>query len=265
MESWRWNCLYSLAFGSFPSFFLDIARQYKLRISTICLYIPLIILTACGGSFSHNAGSNNENPFSGTLRVHPQNARYFTNGRGKVIYQAGSHDWRGLKDIGQTDPPLVFDYNGYLDFLQQYNHNFIRLWTWEYSKFTESDGSFTYVTPFPCPRKGPGKALDGKPKFNLRKFNKKYFNKLRSRAIAVRDRGIYVSIMLFEGWGIYFMKSEWRWDGHPFNVNNKINGIDGDPNRDGKGLESHALQIPSIVKLQEQYVKKSAWYGKWSG
>lgn len=62
--------------------------------------------------------------------------------------------------------------------------------------------------------------------------------------------------MLFEGWGIYFMKSEWRWDGHPFNVNNKINGIDGDPNRDGKGLESHALQIPSIVKLQEQYVKK---------
>lgn len=231
--------------------------QNKLRIFIICLYIPIIILTACGRSFTDNAGLNNENPFSCPLRVHPQNPRYFTDGSDKVIYLTGSYDWRGLKDVGQTDPPPVFDYNGYLDFLQQYNHNFIRLWTCELTKFSyENHKGIRYARPFPWQRRGPGKALDGKPKFDLRKFNKKYFNRLRSRVIAARDRGIYVSIMLFEGHGIYFSQIPWRWDGHPLNVNNNINGIDGDPNKDGKGLESHTLQIPSIVKLQEKYVKK---------
>jgi hypothetical protein len=43
---------------------------------------------------------------------------------------------------------------------------------------------------------GPGKALDGKPKFDLTKLDAAYFERLRSRVQAAGERGIYVSIML---------------------------------------------------------------------
>lgn len=236
--------------------------------------------TACDSNSLNNSNFSNVGTASGVLRPHPQNPRYFTNDGGKAIYLTGSHTWTNLKDSGTTDPPQSFDFNKYLDFLKRYNHNFIRLWTLELTKFFDrSKGEVVSVTPFPWQRTGPGLALDGKPKFDLSKFNQEYFDRLRSRVIAARDRGIYVSIMLFEGWGIYYSKPPWRWDGHPFNVNNNINGIDGDPNKDGKGLESHTLQIPrivnrlirkvpvifpivkifkipTIVKIQEDYIKK---------
>ena len=55
-----------------------------------------------------------------------------------------------------------------------------------------------------CPIRvqGPGPALDGNPKFNLMEFNQEYFDRLRSRVIAAGECGIYVSVMLFQGWGI---------------------------------------------------------------
>ncbi|MBI3465828.1 MAG: hypothetical protein HY000_22655 [Planctomycetes bacterium] len=67
-----------------------------------------------------------------------------------------------------------------------------------------------------------------------------------------RERGIYVSIMLFEGWELKFA----TWSGHPFHKHNNVNGIDGDPNGDGKGLEIQTLQMPAVVKLQKAYVRK---------
>ncbi len=210
------------------------------------------MLTACGKDSLDNAKLNNAP--SMPLRGNPYNPRYFSDSRGKTIYLTGSHTWSNLMDIGMTDPPPTFDYNSYLDFLQLYNHNFIRLWTWELTKYSYQ--RFIYAAPFPWPRTGPGTALDGKPKFDLSKFDQAFFDRLRSRVIATGNRGIYVSIMLFEGHGMCFSKAPWRWDGHPFNKNNNINEIDGDPNGDGKGIESHTLQIPSIVKLQEDYVKK---------
>ena len=95
-------------------------------------------------------------------------------------------------------------------------------------------------------------ALDGKPKFNLNKFNQAYFDRLRSRVIAAHDRGIYVSIMLFEGWLLQFDKLDFT--GHPFHMDNNINGINGDPNRDGIGLETHTMHIPAITSTQEAYI-----------
>lgn len=191
----------------------------------------------------------------GPLRVYPDNPRYFTDDTGRAVYLTGSHTWGNFKDMGHTDPPPPFDFEGYLDFLEQYHHNFIRLWTWELSVYTY-DGNLTYATPFPWARTGPGTALDGKPKFDLIQFNQAYFDRLRSRVLAAAKRGIYVSIMLFEGHGLHASQPPWCWDGHPFNVHNNINGIDGDANGDGRGLETHTLQIPEITALQEAYVRK---------
>lgn len=192
---------------------------------------------------------------TGPLKAHPLNPRYFSDGTGKAVYLTGSHTWNNFKDMGKSDPPPRFDFKSYLDFLQAHNHNFIRLWTWELSTFSY-DGNLMYAVPFPWPRTGPGKALDGKPKFDLEQFERSYFERLRSRILAAWKRRIYVSIMLFEGHGLQASLQPWCWDSHPFNVHNNINGIDGDPNGDGRGIETHTLEIPAITELQEAYVRK---------
>jgi hypothetical protein len=143
-----------------------------------------------------------------------------------------------------------------LDLLARRHHNFFRLWTWELTKCRYDDGPFRYTGPHPWERVGPGTALDGKPRFDLHRLNPAYFSRLRERVLAARDQGIYVGIMLFEGHGIQFSAVPWCWDGHPFNVANNVNGIDGDPNRDGRGLEAHTLQISAITRIQEAYVRK---------
>jgi len=192
---------------------------------------------------------------TGPLRVHPLNPRYFTDGTGRAVYLTGSHTWSNFKDMGETDPPPCFDFEAYLDFLQQRNHNFIRLWTWELTTYTY-DGKLTYAEPFPWRRTGPATALDGKPRFDLDQFDEAYFDRLRSRVVEAGRRGFYVSIMLFEGHGLHASLTPWCWDGHPFNIQNNINGINGDPNGDGRGLEIHTLQIPAVTALQEAYVRK---------
>ena len=109
---------------------------------------------------------------------------------------------------------------------------------------------------FPWPRTGPGEALDGKPRFDLSRLDQSYFDRLRARVVAAWERGIYVSIMLFEGWALYATDAPWCWDGHPFNAANNINGIDGDPDGDGRGIETQTLQIPEVTAIQEAYVRK---------
>ena len=66
-------------------------------------------------------------PASGPLRVHPENPRYFTDGSGKTIYLTGAHTWNNLVDMGRNDPPEAFDFEAYLDSLEEHHHNFIRL------------------------------------------------------------------------------------------------------------------------------------------
>ena len=101
------------------------------------------------------------------------------------------------------DPPPAFDYPGWLDFLASHGHNFIRLWTWEQPHSFDNDPStLLYFAPFPWPRTGPGLASDGKPTFDLSQLDPAYFDRMRARVIAARDRGIYVSVMLFDGWDL---------------------------------------------------------------
>src|SRR6185436_5085896 len=116
-------------------------------------------------------------PAAGPLRVHPGNPRYFTDGTTntddslKAIYLTGSHTWGNLCD-GDKWPK--FDYNAYLDFLDHYPHNFIRLWS----------GYNLGLPPIPYERTGPGAALDGKPKVDLTRLDARFFDRLRSRVIA---------------------------------------------------------------------------------
>ena len=201
-------------------------------------------------------------PTNGPLRRCSENPRYFADRSGKAILLTGSHVWYNLVDMGPQDPPKPFDHAAHLDWLTEYNHNFVRLWAWEMVQWdtqgnspgNRNETTTFYVQPHPWLRTGPGKALDGKPKFDLTRFNPEYFRRLRDRVTAARDRGIYVSVMLFEGWAMQHIKGGWKL--HPFHPDNNINGLDGDVNGDGKGLEVHELISDQVTQIQKAYIRK---------
>ena len=185
----------------------------------------------------------------GPLKLCAANPRYFADPSGRPVYLTGSHTWQSLQDgilSNYTAVTQPFDYAGYLNLLQTNHHNFIRLWRWE----------LTTHGPQPWPRTGSGQALDGKPKFDLRQINQAYFDRLRSRVIAARDRGIYVGIMLFEDWIFMSKRKEHPLEQHPFHNDNNVSGIDGDPNHDGWGVEIHTLQVPAVLEVQKAYVQR---------
>lgn len=199
---------------------------------------------------------------NGPLRVSTANTRYFADATGKLVYLTGSHTWSNFQDNGGADPPPLFDYASYLDFLVAREHNFFRLWTWEESRWTTETGDDDYwFNPAPpYQRTGPGLALDGKAKFDLTQLEQSYFDRMRARISQAQTRGIYVSIMLFNGWSVSANKggfgSNNPWQGHPFNRNNNINQIDGDPNQDQSGEEVHTLALPAITAFQKAYIRK---------
>jgi hypothetical protein len=213
----------------------------------------VFLLSAC--TEDKNAGIAAEShKIAGPLRVSTSNPRYFSDTNGRTIYFTGSHTWDNLIDR-RSKPD--FDYTGYLNFLQSHNHNFIRLWTRETATQNPDDAIRDFY-PLPYQRTGPGTAMDGKPKFDLTKFSPVYFSRLRSRVQEAHDRGIYVMVMLFNGFSIH-NKGGGRpnpWLGHPFNARNNVNGINGDANANGEGEELHSLMISAITKLQEEYVRK---------
>ena len=190
-------------------------------------------------------------PATGPLRVCQANKRYFTDDSGKAIFLTGSHTWANFAtDQGTVYPPAEFDYDRYLDFLVKHNHNFFRGWIWDLALSYEGpNGGPFYWDPFPWQRTGPGLATDGKPKFDLEKYNPEFFERIRTRARKAGEKGIYVSIMLFQGFALQFDRDDN--DGYPLDGRNNINGIDAGP-----GYASNTLQYPLVTAKQEEYVKK---------
>jgi hypothetical protein len=230
--------------------------QEKFATPIIVFSITILMAMACSSGTSIGVVAGNEHTFAGPLKVSQSNPRYFTDDSGRVVFLSGFEFWDVLLLDGEPAPESM-SWSVFLDISQQHGTNFIRLWIWnELTRFRHKPDVPWYSSKEIWKRTGPGTALDGKPKFDLTKFNQQYFDELRSRVIQAGEKGFYVSIMFFEGWSLRYMEAPWNWDGHPFNVNNNINGIDGDPDKDGLGTESHTLQIPAIVKIQENYVRK---------
>lgn len=201
------------------------------------------------------------NSAPGPLKVSEANPRYFTvasEAEEKAIYLTGSHIWNNFHDgmgpgPGCSEISELVDFDAYLHFLKEHHHNFIRLWRWEQFKSQAAGGSFHLcMTPQPWLRTGPGDAQDGKPKFNLDVFNISYFDRLRERVVAAGNEGIYVGVMLFDGWALHLSPAPDNVEGHPFFAENNVNGI---------GIHSildhQVLPLdPRVQALQEAYIHK---------
>jgi hypothetical protein len=191
------------------------------------------------------------------------NPRYFTVRSGslgsqRAVYLTGSHIWNNLHDgLGAgaacNEMPEQNDYNAYLDFLEERGHNFIRLWRWEHFKSQAAGGGFHLcMTPQPWPRIGAEPAKDGKSKFDLSSVDQEYFDRLRDRVAAAGDRGIYVGVMLFEGWALHLSPPPDSVEGHPFHAANNVNGIG-----IASILDYQVLPLdPRVQALQEEYIRK---------
>ncbi len=204
-------------------------------------------------SRSRSASHSGETPM-GPLAVSPVNPRYFTNPGGKAVYLTGSHASWGLQDDAWGEL-FTFDFDAYLDFLTSNNHNLIRMWMVEHTRFDNSIPE-AIAHPMIYKRTGPGEALDGQPKFDLGQFDEEYFDRLRSRVLAAQARGIYVAVMLFQGWSIQDNGIGDPWPFHPFHAGNNVNDVNGDPSGHGHGKAVHMLPDPDITALQEAYARQ---------
>lgn len=199
--------------------------------------------------------------FYGPLRVCGTNPRYFSDERGDAIYLTGSHTWLTFQDAMGPDAREGEDYAAYLDFMQAHNHNFLRLWNLENAKAGPFGGQ-TYPMPYMRDKDG---------RFDLTRMNPEFFERLRERVIQAGERGIYVSIMLFDGWGVDTRETN-VWSSHPYCLDNNVNGIDGNPGAlqasalSGENDRNpfapqeriivHTLENKEITALQKRYVRK---------
>jgi hypothetical protein len=197
---------------------------------------------------------------AGPLVVSAANPRYFTvaSDDRRAVYLTGSHIWNNLQDgmgpgASCSGDPERFDYDGYLDFLAERGHNFIRLWRWEQFKSQAAGGDFHLcMTPQPWARTGPGTARDGQPKFDLDQFDQAFFDRLRDRVAAAGRRGIYVAVMLFDGFGLHLSPAPDHVEGHPFHAANNVNGVG-----IGSILDYQVLPLdPRVQALQDAYIRK---------
>jgi len=187
------------------------------------------------------------------LRIHPKNPRYFTDDSGKAIWVTGSHTWNNMVDMGRSNPPPAFDWDWYLNWLNKHNHNFVRLWASDaLCTWSEKDS----VNHFPWKRTGPGKAKDGKPRFDLTKLDPAYFERLRNRLQSAQERGIYINIMFFDGWFVH-PSCKTRMEMHLFAGGNNINGIDIlKSEKDDILRDFVTMDNRKVIAIQEAYVRK---------
>ncbi|MBW7995863.1 MAG: cellulase family glycosylhydrolase [Candidatus Glassbacteria bacterium] len=232
-------------------------QSHLLQLITV---LTLALLSACAGPAREPVNAS-----PGPLRVHPDNPRYFTDNSGKAIYLTGFHTWANLQEFSD-DSTRPFDYDGYLELLESNNCNFIRLWTWEnaaWASWAPATAKARIGPMFRYRRTGPGLAADSLPKFDVTSYNPVYFDRLRERVELAGQRGMYVMVMLFQGWSIE-RKGNHKgdsaygnpWWGHPFNRANNVNGIDGDLNGNGEGEEIHQLADERITAIQQAYIRK---------
>ena len=198
-------------------------------------------------------------PSTNLLRIHPTNKRYLTDNSGKAIVLSGSHTWAVFQDYVNYPPPdPLFDYDKWLDDLEDWNHNFFRGWHWEDGYYEPTPYMGEDSAANPC---NPVEMNFSGCKYNLDKINPVYLQTLVDRAREAANRGIYTSIMFFQGWSVYERDNRSRqpdpWEVHPYKAGNHWPpAIDGDGSTtNGEVTHEYPSHDARIIDKQKAYIR----------
>ncbi len=200
---------------------------------------PILLLSALLFSFSAFAQNR-------PLSLHPQNPHYFLFRDKPTILITSAEHYGAVVN-------LDFDYIRYLDELKANGLNYTRIFSGAYIEIPGAFGiSKNTLAPkfgsFICPWKRsaePGYE-DGGNKFDLGKWDKKYFERLRNFVMESGKRGIIVEMTFFSS-----LYGDEGWKSSPLNGINNINKIDSIAR-----IKVQTLDNGKLLKYQEDMVRK---------
>ena len=208
-----------------------------------------------GLSFTASSGTGSS---MGPLKQSTVNSRYFVDPAGNAVFLSGSHTWNDFLDTdtgGST--PAALDFNAYVNFLKQNQHNVTILWRKDLPEYCgwNVSGSVWKMGPWPWLRPGPGVATDSNPKFDLTQFNQLYFDRLRARVLQLQQNGIYAIVQLFDINQLTYVRC--GTDGYPFSGPNNINGVSDGYTSGTNNFTSYAMTANNAISnFQDAYAKK---------
>lgn len=182
----------------------------------------------------------------GQLEVCPEHPYYFRDG-GRHVALVGVSD-RALFTVWENDKG--FSWQKYLRDLAAHHLNYVRqdVFSWGQLLAPVSYPAQFSNPAWPFARTGPGVAVDGKPKFDLTKFEQSYFKeRIKPFLQEAAKLGIYVELTLFEGFHSRAFPESLYCD------RNNINKLG---LRRTKVTSDAALRNSALVAIQEAYVDK---------
>ena len=202
---------------------------------------------------------------TGPLTVSAANPRYFTAAAGdtaerQAVYLTGSHIWNNLHDgMGPgadcAETPERLDYDAYLDFLGRARPQLHPALALGAVQVPGRRGRLPPVHDARSrgPRTGPGSGHGRQAEVRPRPVRPGVLRPApRPRRSPPGERGIYVAVMLFDGWGLHLSPAPDNVEGHPFHAANNVNGIG-----IGSIVDYQVLPLdPRVQALQEAYIRK---------
>ncbi|MCW5982879.1 MAG: hypothetical protein KIT09_32620 [Bryobacteraceae bacterium] len=180
------------------------------------------------------------------IRLHPDNPRYFEF-RGKPFLVVTSAEHYGA--LLNAD----FNYQRYFEGLAASGMRMTRFFTGVYRESPESFGiarntlaptADRFITPYP--RTAVPGAADGGNKWDLTRWNLRYWERLKDIVKTASDRGIITQVVLF---CTYYDDSMWK--ANPFFAGNNVNGTPDVPR-----TEVLTLKHPELLRYQEALVRR---------
>lgn len=205
--------------------------------------LKLAVLTVCIGSIAVALAVADTSP---PIALHPDNPHYFVwRGRPTVLVTSGEHYGAVLN--------LDFDYVRYLDELQSHGLNHTRTFSGVYREIPGSFGiTDNTLAPKPgrymCPwtRSDQAGDFDGGNRFDLRRWDAAYFDRLKDFLQQAGRRGVVVEINLF----CPFYEDA-LWHASPMNARNNVNQVGNCPRE-----QVYTLQHPDLLEVQRAVTRK---------
>ncbi len=180
------------------------------------------------------------------LSLHPENPHYFLfRGKPTVLVTSGEHYGAVLN--------LDFDYIAYLDALKRDGLNHTRTWAGAYREipgsFNITDNTLAPLSGrYICPwaRSGVPGYFCGGNKFDLTKWDDRYFARLKDFMTQASKRGVVVELNLFCP-----NYTDSLWLANPMHAANNVNGVGNCPAK-----EAYTLKHSDLLSVHEAMVRK---------